>query len=680
MLSARTSSRRRFADYLAKLQRDRKLPSVDEPHKPGAPPRRSHRSAWVLIRSFWDLMIGQRTAAIFSLATVTISTLLGLLPPAATKFIIDYVIGEKTLSSSWLERFPQFADRQTLLTVVLAGVVLVGLIRSGIHLWGRWVATRATKQLQTAIRRRVFDHAVRLPLHRSQELKSGGTTSLLREDGGSVGELMFGLLYNPWRAIVQLVGSLCILAWVDWRLLVGGLAVLPLVYLTHRTWISGIRPQHRAIRQTRQDIDAQTTETFGGMRVVRAFGRQRSESSRFLRGTQLMVRQELRSWWSMRVIEMLWDLMIPIASAALLWYGGRQVLAGQLSLGDVMMFLVYVLMLLEPSPCWRKALPACKQASPDSTACSIFSPSRAEMPNAPDAVLIRKDQVQGKLSFEHVSFHYPGNDRPVLQNVTLDVPAGQTFALVGHSGAGKTTLCNLAARFYDPTAGRVLLDGRDIRQIDVESFRGLLGIVEQDVFLFDGTVAENIGYGRRDVDRDEIRRVAEIAYADEFISRLPQGYDTIIGERGVKLSGGQRQRLAIARALLADPKILILDEATSNLDTESEQLIQAGLHQLMEGRTCFVIAHRLSTIRHADQIVVMEDGHVREIGTHDELLATDGRYREMVELRKAGRYGAAPPPHHSRLPHTCGINSRRCLRPVTRSVYAESDNTGSAGP
>ncbi len=635
MLSARTSSRRRFVEYVAKLRRDRQRPSEDEPQKPGSLPRRSHRSAWVLIRSFWELMAGQRTAAIFSLATVTISTLLGLIPPAATKFVIDYVIGEKTLSPGWLERFPQLASRQTLLTVVLAGVVLIGLVRSGIHLWGRWVATRATKQLQTAIRRRVFDHAVRLPLHRSQELKSGGTTSLLREDGGSVGELMFGLLYNPWRAIVQLVGSLCILAWVDWRLLVGGLAILPLVYLTHRTWISGIRPQHRAIRQTRQDIDAQTTETFGGMRVVRAFGRQRSEASRFLRGTQLMVRQELRSWWSTRVIEMLWDLMIPIASAGLLWYGGRQVLAGELSLGDVMMFLVYVLMLLEPLAVLAESATSLQTSLAGLDRVLDLLAEPREMPNAPDAVLVRKEQVRGTLSFENVSFHYPGNERAVLQNMTLSVPAGQTFALVGPSGAGKTTLCNLAARFYDPTAGRVLLDGRDIRQIDVESYRGLLGIVEQDVFLFDGTVAENIGYGRRDVDQDEIHRVAEIAYADEFISRLPQGYDTIIGERGVKLSGGQRQRLAIARALLADPKILILDEATSNLDTESEQLIQAGLHKLMEGRTCFVIAHRLSTIRHADQIIVMEDGQLREIGTHEELLATDGRYREMVELQSA---------------------------------------------
>lgn len=635
LLPARTSSRRRFADYLARLRRKPTEQQAEEDAAKSGGFRRSHRTAWTLIRAFWGLMRGERTDVMFALASVTTSTLLGLIPPAATKFIIDYVLGEKLLPTSWTDRFPQLLDRYTLLTVVLAAMVLIGLIKSGVHLWGRWVATRATKQLQTSIRRRAFEHAVRLPLHRVQELKSGGTTSLLREDGGAIGELIFGLLYNPWRAIVQLLGSLCILAWVDWRLLLGGIAVIPLVYLTHHTWIARIRPQHRAIRQTRQDIDGQTTETFGGMRVVRAFGRQRTESSRFLRGSQLMVRQELRAWWTMRTIEFLWDLLIPAASAALLWYGGYQVLAGRLSLGDLMMFLVYVLMLLEPLAVLVESATALQTSLSGLDRVLDLLAEPREMPNSAIARKLAKSQVQGDVVFENVTFHYPGSDRPVLSDLNLEVPAGETLALVGPSGAGKTTLCNLAARFYDPSEGRILLDGCDLRDIDVESYRSLLGIVEQDVFLFDGTVAENIGYGRRDVTDADLRRVAEIAFADEFIQQLPQGYDTVIGERGVKLSGGQRQRLAIARALLADPKILILDEATSNLDTESEQLIQAGLKRLMEGRTCFVIAHRLSTIRHADRIAVLENGRLRELGSHDDLYAADGRYREMVDLQSA---------------------------------------------
>ena len=229
---------------------------------------------------------------------------------------------------------------------------------------------------------------------------------------------------------------------------------------------------------------------------------------------------------------------------------------------------------------------------------------------------------------------YPGTTRQVLREINLDVDPGETIALVGRSGSGKTTLCNLVARFYDPTAGIIALDGVDLREIHVESYRNLLGIVEQDVFLFDGTVAENIAYGDRSATRARVEHAALAANAAEFIERLSDGYDTVIGERGVRLSGGQRQRLAIARAVLADPRIFILDEATSNLDSESERLIQQSLEQLLHGRTSFVIAHRLSTIRHADRILVLDDGAIAESGSHAELMAVSGLYRDMVELQR----------------------------------------------
>jgi ATP-binding cassette subfamily B protein len=248
-------------------------------------------------------------------------------------------------------------------------------------------------------------------------------------------------------------------------------------------------------------------------------------------------------------------------------------------------------------------------------------------------VKAEREKIAGDVALEDVTFTYPGGSVPALSDVNLRIAAGQTVALVGPSGAGKTTLSNLVARFYDPTAGRVTLDGRDLRDYDVESFRALLGIVEQDVFLFDGTIEQNISYARREATHDEIRAAATAANAAEFIDRMPLGMKTVIGERGVKLSGGQRQRLAIARAVLADPKILILDEATSNLDTESERLIQQSLGALMRGRTTFVIAHRLSTIAHADRIAVVEGGRIVEMGAHDELMAKSGRYRQMVHIQ-----------------------------------------------
>jgi ATP-binding cassette subfamily B protein/subfamily B ATP-binding cassette protein MsbA len=625
-------SRQRFDRYRQELL---------EKRKNGAPLRDSRaaprlyqpRSFWRLLVEFWTLLRGHRGPVIFALATVTVATLLSLIPPAATKITIDNVLGGKPLAPPWSNILPEPESRWQLLVWLALGVAVISLVEAALRLWGRWYATRTVNKVQAATRKRAFEHAVRLPLHRVHQIKSGGVASILREDAGSVAELIFSMLYNPWRAVIQLVGSLIILAWIDWRLLLGSLIVIPVVAVTHRTWIARIRPLHRDIRLQRQDIDSTATESFAGMRVVRAFGRQRSETGRFTRNNHFMARQQLHAWWWARLIEIVWEVLIPLASAALLLYGGWQVLNGDLEPGDLVMFLFYLAMLLGPLAVLANSAAAFQSSLAGLDRVLDLLGEPIEMENSAGAMLIRKEDVAGHVRLRDVSFRYPTASELVLRDVDLEVTEGETIALVGRSGAGKTTLTNLVARFYDPTTGSVELDGIDLRDVDVESYRRLLGIVEQDVFLFDGTVAENLSYAVRQTTQAELERAAKAANAHEFIMALDQGYQTIIGERGVRLSGGQRQRIAIARALLADPRILILDEATSNLDSESERLIQQSLVRLMQGRTCFVIAHRLSTIIHADRIVVLEAGRIVQVGTHHELLSQEGPYRQMVDIQ-----------------------------------------------
>jgi ATP-binding cassette subfamily B protein/subfamily B ATP-binding cassette protein MsbA len=579
---------------------------------------------------------GSWAAVAFALALLSVGTVLRLVPPAATKLVIDYVLLGRPLPKTlpaWVPVPSRPADRLVLLVAVVAAVAAVGTV---VGMTGRWVATRTAKRAQVALRRRSFEHAARLPLHRIYQLKAGGAASLLREDANGIGDLIFSMLFYPWKSLVQLVAGVSVLAWVDWRFLLGVLPLVPAVAWSDRVWNRRLRSLHRSVRRQRQELDAGTAEAFGGMRVVRAFGRVRTETARFVRESHLLARKELFAWGLTRAVEVVWEMLLPAASGALLLYGGFQVLHGRLSVGDLTMFLVYLAMLLEPLGvlAWSVAEMQNNIAGFERVLDLLDEPT--EMADRPGALTVTKRTTAGRVTLEGASFRYPNTEALVLRGIDLEVEPGETVALVGRSGAGKTTLCNLIARFYDPTEGAVRLDGTDLRDLRVESYRRLLGIVEQDVFLFDGTVAENIAYAARRASRAEVERAAGVAYADEFIEGLPDGYETRIGERGVKLSGGQRQRLAIARAVLADPRIFILDEATSNLDTHSERLIQQGLAALIRGRTSFVIAHRLSTIQNADRILVMEAGQVVESGSHRDLMARDGRYRDMVELQRLG--------------------------------------------
>jgi ATP-binding cassette subfamily B protein/subfamily B ATP-binding cassette protein MsbA len=458
-------------------------------------------------------------------------------------------------------------------------------------------------------------------------MKTGGILSRLTGDIDTTTGLLQMAVVSPSVSLVRLLIALVVLLTINWRLALTALAIVPGVMAISFVSSRRVRPIYRSLRKDAEQIDGRVGETFSGIRVVRAFRREARELVEYLRGRHTIVRKELFAHRREMVLWTSWSILLAAVNVVIVWYGGYLNIAGGASIGDIMAFQWYTFLLL--NPVWQivnsfselqRSLAAMERVfevleMPDD------KPDRADARDAP--LIVRE------IEFDRVEFAYR-EGHPVVRDFSVVVPGGSVIALVGRSGAGKTTVTDLVARFHDPTEGRILLNGSDIRELRLRSYRDLLAIVQQDVFLFDGSVRDNIAYGRHDATDADIEDAARRANAHEFIERLPERYDTFIGERGVKLSGGQQQRLAIARAILASPQILILDEATSNLDTESEQLIQASMAALLAGRTTFVIAHRLSTIRRADLILLMEDGRIIERGSHEELMAARGGYYAMV--------------------------------------------------
>jgi ATP-binding cassette subfamily B protein len=632
-MGSRDSSRRRYRDFI-KAYRERRIEVDDTPGQspddpsPDTPPEKIKHPFWAIWRRTgskrdylgdyikWLKPYRGNIGGLFLFAVMMAS--LEMVEPLFMRFIVDKVLLAPALETSERLRLLNMAGA-LFLTVIVATALL--------RLRKDFLQRQLNAKLMLTLRRSLFDRFLRLPLPKLWEMKTGGILSRLTGDVDTTTGLLQMAIISPALSVLRLVFAVGILFALNWRLALAALTVIPGAMAISFLAARRIRPIYRSIRKDAEQIDGRVGETFSGIRVVRGFGQEVLELLTFLRGRHTVVRKELFAHRRELVLWTSWGLLVSGVNVVIVWYGGKLTVAGAASIGDIMAFQWYSFLLLNPVWSIVNSFSELQRSLAATERVFNVLSLEPEKPDKPGATEAPRDVRE--LRFEHVGFEYRVG-RPVLHDLGIVVAGGTVVALVGRSGAGKTTVTDLVARFHDPTTGRILLNGTDIRDFTLKSYRDLLAIVQQEVFLFDGSVRENIAYGRHDATDAEVEDAARRANAEEFIVRLPNGYETSIGERGVKLSGGQQQRLAIARAILADPRILILDEATSNLDTESEQLIQAAMGALLKGRTTFVIAHRLSTIRRADLILLLEDGRIIERGTHESLLRAGGVYAAMV--------------------------------------------------
>jgi ATP-binding cassette subfamily B protein/subfamily B ATP-binding cassette protein MsbA len=543
---------------------------------------------------------------------------LQMVEPLFMRFIVDQVLLNPALEGP--AKLPQLNLAGAIFLAVIVASSLVTVTKD-------YRQRVLNVRVMLSLRRALFDRLLHLPLPRLWDMKTGGIISRLTGDIDTTTGLMQMGVMSPALSVFRLIIAIVVLLLLNWRLALTALTIIPGIMVLSLIFARRVRPIYRSIRRDAEQIDGRVGETFGGIRVVRAFRQEVQELLDYMRGRHTVLRKELFAHRRELFLWTSWGVLLAAVNVVIVWYGGYLNLAGSASIGDIMAFQWYTFLLL--NPVWnivnsfselQRSLAAMERVFD----VLAMEPDKPDPPHAVDA-----PRVVREIRFENVDFEYR-EGRPVVRDFSVTVPGGSVVALVGRSGAGKTTVTDLVARFHDPTRGRILVNGSDIRDYRLYTYRDLLAIVQQDVFLFDGSVRDNIAYGRHNATDAEVEDAARRANAHEFILRLPEQYDTFIGERGVKLSGGQQQRLAIARAILARPQILILDEATSNLDTESEQLIQASMGSLLAGRTTFVIAHRLSTVRRADLILLMDEGRIMERGTHDELMRAEGAYHQMV--------------------------------------------------
>ena len=551
------------------------------------------------------------------LLLIVINRLAGLVLPGSTRYLIDDVVGHRNLA---------------LLTPLVAVVGSAVAVQAATSFALTQLLSKAAQRLIADLRIRVQRHVGRLPVRYYDANKTGALVSRIMTDVEGVRNLVGTGLVELIGGVLTAAVACALLLRINTTLTLASLGFLAVFGVLVSKAFSKIRPIFRERGAIHAEVQGRLSESLGGVRIVKGFHAEEREATTFAAGVMRLFENVRKTLTATSVMSMAGTLLTGLVSITVMTVGGRLIVGGTLTMGEFVTFTLYLGMMIAPV---FQIVGIGSQLTEAFAGLDRMHEVLSEIPEDVDPARVGVlAEIEGHVLFDAVGFEYdPG--KPVLRGVSLEAVPGTVTALVGSSGSGKSTLISLVAAFAKPTVGTVFVDGVDLGTVRLDCYRSRLGVVLQDNFLFDGTIRDNVLFGRPDASDGDVTRAARIARVEEFALRLDQGYDTVIGERGVKLSGGQRQRVAIARAILADPRILILDEATSSLDTESEELIQQGLAALMKGRTTFVIAHRLSTIRSADQILVLEDGAVVERGTHSELLARQGRYFELY-TRQAG--------------------------------------------
>ncbi len=545
------------------------------------------------------------------------------------------VVAALTGTYAWLVR-PALDEvfinkNATWLMVLPVALILVSVLK-GLAGYGQtYLMIYVGSRVVTDIRQQLFSHLMRLPINFHLKNPSSRMMSRVINDVNWIQNAVSGVLKDLFQQSLTFVVLMGVIFYQHWQLSLLAVVVIPLSVYPMIRFGNRLRRIATTGQERTADMAMALQETLTGIRIVKGFTRETAESERFARFNEGYFRTNMKSTQVSAITSPVLEAVGVMGIAVIIWYGGSQVIHGVMTPGTFFSFLTAVFLMYGPIKRLAAANNTIQQAL--SAAERVFSVIDAPTEAALDTGVRDFNGVQTAIELRSVTFQYDGTEMPALNEVTLNIRAGELLALVGSSGAGKTSLVNLIPRFYEPTCGAILIDGVDLREIRLPALRRRIGIVSQETLLFDDTVQNNIAYGTDDAAIDAVVKAAQAAFAHDFIMRLPSGYDTVIGENGVKLSGGERQRLAIARALLRNPPILILDEATSSLDTESERMVQMALANLMQGRTTLVIAHRLSTVQRADRIVVLERGRVIQTGRHETLLATDGTYKRLYQMQ-----------------------------------------------